>query len=522
VIKSGRVRIFLAIAAGVLAGLSLIVSIIVLRFAPVARSYVITSLRQRYKSDVELGNFQISLFPVVHATGDNLVLRLSGRTDIPPIIRVRRFTIEAAFVGFFRHPKQIQRVTLEGLELHIPPKSERPQTSSGAGSENLPFVLDEVVANGAVLETLPSDPKKEPLRFDISELDLKTVGRGMPMKFRAVLTNPKPPGLIHSNGKFGPWNPDEPADTPVSGDYTFANADLSVFHGIKGILSSTGSYGGALDRIEVAGSTDVPDFALSTGNHPTHLTTQFAATVDGTNGDTILHPVHAMMGKSWFEVSGSIERNALEMHKEIDLDASSTRSEIADFLRLAMKSNQPPMTGRLVFKSKVKIPPGKTPVAERLQLDGTFELGGVRFTSADVQGKIASLSHHAQGYPQATEVNDVAADINGQFHLRAAVMQLPQLRFTVPGALISLKGQYGLASSEIDLTGTARLDATVSQMTTGWKHVLLKPVDPLFRHDGAGTVLPINISGTRGSPTFKIDIGRVLRRESSSERSAGR
>jgi hypothetical protein len=50
-------------------------------------------------------------------------------------------------------------------------------------------------------------------------------------------------------------------------------------------------------------------------------------------------------------------------------------------------------------------------------------------------------------------------------------------------------------------------------MTTGLKHILLKPVDPLFKRDGAGTVLPIRISGTTGSPSFKLDIGRVLKRQ---------
>jgi hypothetical protein len=49
-------------------------------------------------------------------------------------------------------------------------------------------------------------------------------------------------------------------------------------------------------------------------------------------------------------------------------------------------------------------------------------------------------------------------------------------------------------------------------MTTGVKHVLLKPIDPLFRRDGAGAVLPIVISGTRGDPSFTLNIGRVLKR----------
>jgi hypothetical protein len=44
------------------------------------------------------------------------------------------------------------------------------------------------------------------------------------------------------------------------------------------------------------------------------------------------------------------------------------------------------------------------------------------------------------------------------------------------------------------------------------KRIFLKPIDPLFRRDGAGAVLPIKIGGTRGDPSFKLDIGRVLTR----------
>ncbi len=53
------------------------------------------------------------------------------------------------------------------------------------------------------------------MEFDIRKLALKSAGIGQPMKFQAELTNPKPPGDIHSDGKFGPWNMDDPAATPV-------------------------------------------------------------------------------------------------------------------------------------------------------------------------------------------------------------------------------------------------------------------------------------------------------------------
>lgn len=505
-------RIVLSITAGILVALSAVVVVIVLRFQPTARGYVISTLERRYRGEVELGDFQISLFPVVRATGNNLVLRWAGRRDIPPMVVIRRFTVEAQFVGFFRSPRRIRKLTLEGLELHIPPKSVLPPVVQGQSSAYAPFVLEEIVANGTTLETFPADPKKQSLRFDIRQLDLHTIGRGLPMTFQAALENPKPPGLIHSTGRFGPWKPGDPGATAVSGQYTFSDADLSVFHGITGTLSSTGDYQGELDRIEVQGKTDTPNFALTTGDHPMHLATEFAATVDGTNGDTILHPVRATIGKSTFEVSGSIERSALETHKEIDLEAKAASAGLEDFLRLAIKGAKPPMTGRIAFQTQVRIPPGQTPVAERMQLDGAFTLNRVKFTSPEVQAKIAGLSHRAQGQPKDADTADVAADFEGYFHLKNGTLLLPQLRFEVPGAHVSLDGQYGLTSGAIDFTGTARLDSTISHMTTGWKRVLLTPIDPLFRRDGAGTVLPIRISGTRGSPSFQLDIARILHR----------
>jgi hypothetical protein len=223
--------------------------------------------------------------------------------------------------------------------------------------------------------------------------------------------------------------------------------------------------------------------------------------------------VHALLGDSAFEVSGSIARNAPGTHKEIDLKASAGKTGLDDFLRLAVKSPRPPMTGTIAFSTTVKIPPGDRPVVDRLQLDGRFSLNAVRFTSADVQEKIASLSHHAKGEPKETSVHDVTADFAGNFHLRNGTLALPQLVFEVPGANVNLHGQYGLRSGDLDFHGKAELEAKVSEMTTGIKSVLLKAVDPLFERDGAGTVLPITIGGTRGSPSFHLDIGRALLRK---------
>ena len=64
----------------------------------------------------------------------------------------------------------------------------------------------------------------------------------------------------------------------------------------------------------------------------------------------------------------------------------------------------------------------------------------------------------------------------------------------------------------MDLRGTLRLRATLSETTTGLRSLLLKAVDPLFRRKDAGTVLPITITGSHDKPAFKVDVKRALAR----------
>jgi hypothetical protein len=89
------------------------------------------------------------------------------------------------------------------------------------------------------------------------------------------------------------------------------------------------------------------------------------------------------------------------------------------------------------------------------------------------------------------------------------VITLPSLIYTVPGATINLKGTYGLDGGALDFTGTAKMQATVSQMVGGWLGALLKPADRFFKKDGAGTRVPIRIQGTREQPKFGIDFGGI-------------
>ena len=64
-----------------------------------------------------------------------------------------------------------------------------------------------------------------------------------------------------------------------------------------------------------------------------------------------------------------------------------------------------------------------------------------------------------------------------------------------------------LDGGALDFWGTAKMQATVSQMVGGWAGVLLKPADRFFRKNEAGTEVPIRIQGTREQPKFGLDFG---------------
>ena len=88
------------------------------------------------------------------------------------------------------------------------------------------------------------------------------------------------------------------------------------------------------------------------------------------------------------------------------------------------------------------------------------------------------------------------------------MLSFSSLQFAIPGTRADVNGKYSLDGNTFDFHGTLRLQAKLSQMTTGWKSILLKPVDPFFHKHGAGTEIPFKISGTRDAPHFGLDFGR--------------
>lgn len=471
----------------------------------IARPRIQSALQDRFASDLTIQNLKVSLFPSVTISGDSVVFHRKGHPDDPPLIQIAKFTARGNILGLLA--RRLSLVHLEGLDIRIPPKGSGGTRTAGGGKTPY-FVIDDIIADGAKLSTIPRESWKEPLVFDIKTLRMKGASSNGPLTFSAVLTNAKPPGEINSQGKFGPWDKDEPGDTPVSGNYTFRDADLGVFKGISGILSSDGNYKGVLGRIEAAGHTDVPNFMVQLAGNPVHLTTDYQAIIDGTDGNTYLQPVIAKFGHSTVVAKGSVEGKPGVRGKTVSLDATVADGRLEDMLRLGVHAAVPALSGAIGFHSKIVIPPGDIDVVQKLKLDGAFAVDSARFSHLNVQKKVNELSHRGEGNPDDAEAPTVASDFHGNFSLDHGVLAVRGLSFSVPGVVIALNGKYGLDNQSLRFQGTATLDAKLSQTTTGFKSTLLKALDPFFKKKGspAGAVIPIAISGTAAKPSFGLNI----------------
>jgi hypothetical protein len=95
--------------------------------------------------------------------------------------------------------------------------------------------------------------------------------------------------------------------------------------------------------------------------------------------------------------------------------------------------------------------------------------------------------------------------MKGTFRLSEGVISFSQLQYQMPGTQVDLTGTYSLDGNQFDFLGKVRADAKLSQMFRGWKSILLKPADPFFSKNGAGTEIPIKITGTESEPHFGVD-----------------
>ena len=475
---------------------------------PLSREAVLKELEDESQSRVEVGAFHGTYFPRPGCVLERLTFQHNPKPGSPPLITVQRLRIEGSFSGLFT--RRVRRIRAEGMRILIPPRGSDEYFQTPKRS---PFVIDDLVADGATLEVASREADKRPLKFSFHNFALSDVGSNGAASFHATLSNPEPPGEITTAGKFGPWSEDDVGKTAVSGDYLFQQADLGVFRGIAGLLSSSGRFSGVLDRIEVQGLTDTPRFTVSSSSHQVQLRTQFSALVNGKNGDTFLQKVEATFWKTTVWSEGSVAGRAGQPGKTGAVELGAKDGRIQDILLLFARSERAPMSGTVSFHAKVFIPPGRRPFLEKVELDGDFGIDAGSFTKSDTQEGVNHLSQGAlseeEHHKTETEGDDpetVLSGLKGHVLLRDGTARFSHLSFSVPGALAQLQGTYNLITEKIDLRGTLKTDSEPSNTTHGMKALILKVLDPFFKKKHAGYMMPVKITGTYEHPSFGLDL----------------
>ena len=482
------------------------------------RTELVRHVENHFDGTLNVETFDVVLFPVVRIEGTGLRLTRNAAPDGAPLIAAERFSATTSLPRIWKGG--IERIAVSGLTIYIAPGSRPslsrnnttpsgrpPGTAEASVADNRQGLhVDEILVSNSRLEIAPNDPEGLPLVFDITHARMTDFSPDKPADYEARLLNPKPRGEITSSGSFGPWRIDDPRQTQVSGLYSLAKADMSVFPGIGGTMDSAGQFTGALQALSVEGTATMPDFTVDTGGHPMRLDTSFSTRVDATNGNTYLDKVQATLGKSKISATGEVAGTKTSGGKTIRLKVKSESAFLEDFIYLVVSEAQSPMRGQLAFTSTMELPPGDEPVIEALKLAGDFTITRGRFASDLVQDKVDELSRRGQGKPKDTEIDNVMSTFSGTYAMGNGVLRLPRFQFTVSGAAVTLAGQYAMRGEQLDFTGQLRLQAKISQTTTGFKSFLLKAVDPFFRKQGAGAVLPIRISGPVQKPEFKLNL----------------
>ena len=486
---------------------------------PLLRKKVVETLSARFHSPVELDRLELSMSKEIIVTGGGLrILYLAGptkpdaRPNAPPMVVVDSFEFRTGWRELLQPTTRLVTVQVKGLQVNIPPKEDRgplmPDDSKRSGQSALGIVVDKIECTDAKVTLETNKPGKKPLEFAIKSLVLTDVGAKKALNYTALLVNPKPVGDVQSTGHFGPWQGDNPRDTPIDGDYSFTHADLSSIHGLGGTLSSTGQFGGTLGKITADGTTETPDFRLDISDHAMPLHTTFHAVIDGTTGDTWLDPVHARIGRSELTATGSVTRAVGVRGHVTDLNVVMEKGRIEDMLALAMKANPTLMRGAMTLKMHLVDPAGPVSVSRKVRLEGTFAIHDAFLNNEKMQQQLDSMSERAKGKPKLANAQDAAvvgSSMTGKFSQADAVLQIPEMNYQMPGAQVTMSGQVELVPSTFEFHGKVRTEATASQMVTGWKSLLLSPFDKMLKKNGAGLELPIKVTGTRSTYDLRLD-----------------
>ena len=420
------------------------------------------------------------------------------------LARVRELKVVGSWAALFALQHYISVLDLERAEVRLPSQVPAPEPPPGAKQSQT--TIGELRANGAVLQIEREAQESGPLTLTFPKLHLRNVSKENAIGFDIDVGIPQPNGRLLASGSIGPW---QGRQTKTKGSFRIRDAKLGGFENLDGAVSAEGEFKGLLEKIQVTGHTDTPDFRVK--RHRIHLQTDYSATVNASNGNVSLDSIVARFLRTVLQAKGGFDTKQGGSGKTVWADFSSDRARIEDLMRLVTMGDQPAMNGPITLQAHAELPPGEGKFLRKLRLDGDFTITNANFTKARTQAKVSEMSARSRGRDVGEDEptpERALSDLKGHVVLRDGTATLSRVSFALPGAIAHGGGTYDLISKKVNLSGQVAMDATVSEASSGLKSVLLKPFNAIFKRKNAGAVLPVSVTGYYPRPKFQVSLGR--------------
>ncbi len=478
-------------------------------------------LIQVFGSEVKITHYHRVYLPHPGFIATGITITRPSAPNQPPFGTVQTLYVQGEWNDLLLLRRRVHLVEMTGVHIIIPavgsPASrEEFPAGSASGFEGPSTAIELLQLHNSILEVQYDSEKS--LRFAIRLLEFRNFERGHTVPYILDMENPLPAGHISATGTFGPLNAQDVGMTPVSGRFAFDQVRLSDIGELHGILASTGRFSGPLRAIEASADSDTSGFAVADGQ-PTQLQGSVQCTVNGTNGDVILHAVEVSSGHTTIQAHGQVAGSPKIAMVDLAMDHGRAEEVLRPFLNGSV-----PVAGAVTLHSHAWIGPSGKPFLERLRADGQFDLPAADATDAKIEHGLSAFSEREQnpsGKPAAHSTSDPSADqssdeadvlssLSGPVTIRNGVIRTPGLLFQIPGAHILLHGTFNLNGRSVHLAGTLEMSSGISHATTGWKSVLLKPFSPFFKRKyHSGSKLPITLTGTPGHYRVAQDISET-------------
>src|SRR3954447_11453868 len=191
---SSRLRKRILIVAAVMVIIACLAVVLGLKYWPFAEKAVQQDLAEASDSTVTIRGYHPTYFPSPGCVLEGVEFRHGA--DHFRLITIDKLIIEGSYSGILT--RHVPRITSVGAHVFVPPFGAKTEFHS----QHSQLVVDQLVANGTMVEFESAEPNKYPLVFEVHQAVLSSVRWGSPIQYRLKLHNPEPPGELAVEGKF--------------------------------------------------------------------------------------------------------------------------------------------------------------------------------------------------------------------------------------------------------------------------------------------------------------------------------